>query len=92
MPPKLGFIQWPQNWAFYNTKKFKFKKYIGFIVDGLAFLDFLAMSSLMRSSSYLPPILFVHIYMMEPLVHACMHALVGLETLKVWVWSNVQAM
>ena len=33
--------------------------------------ELLAMSSFMRSSSYLPQIVFVHIYMTKPLVYAC---------------------
>ena len=35
-------------------------------------LELLAMSSLARSFNYLPQILYVHIYMMKPLVYACM--------------------
>ena len=35
-------------------------------------LELLAMSSLVQSFGYLPQILSVHIYMMEPLMYACM--------------------
>ena len=56
MPQKLGYIQWLQHKAFYNTSKFKFTKCKGFILDGPHLLsedlELLAMSSLMRSSSY----------------------------------------
>ena len=74
-PPKLGYIQRLQHWAFYNTKKFKFTNYEGFILDRPRLhgeeLELLAMSSLIRSPNYLPQILSVHIYMTTPLVYAC---------------------
>ena len=44
----------------------------------------LAMSSLVRSSGYLPQILSVRFYMTKPF-SVCMHDLVGLETLRDWV-------
>ena len=33
----MGYRQWPQQWAFYNTWKFKFTMK-SFILDGFAFL------------------------------------------------------
>jgi len=40
-------------------------------------LELWAMSSLARCFGYLPQILSVHIYMMEPLVYACIPYTIG---------------
>ena len=70
------------------------KKCRGFILDGLVFLEkalgLLAMSSLMRSFGYLPPI-FIYTNLNEGTISVCMHALVRLETLKVRISSSAQA-
>ena len=75
-------------WGVY-TKNFHFiKKCRGLILDGLVFLEkdlgLLAMSSLMQSSSYLPPIL-IYTNLTEGTISVCMHALVRLETLRVQI-------
>jgi len=86
-PQNMGYKQWLQQWAFHNTRKFKFtmkrlrSRWPCLLGKDLGLL---AMSSLVRSSSYLSQILSIHIYMTEPF-SVCMHDLVGLETLGDWV-------
>ena len=73
-PLNMGYKQWLQQWVFYNTRKFKFtmkRLHSGWPCLLREDLEFLELSSLVRSFGYLPQILFVHIYMIEPLVYAC---------------------
>ena len=73
-PQNMGYKQWLQQWVFYNTRKFKFtmkRLHSGWPCLLREDLEFLELSSLVRSFGYLPQILFVHIYMIEPLVYAC---------------------
>ena len=73
-PQNMGYRQWLQQWALYNTRKFKFtmkrlhSRWPCLLREDLEFLE---LSSLVRSFGYLPQILSVHIYMIEPLVYAC---------------------
>ena len=74
-PQNMGYRQWLQQWALYNTRKFKFtlkRIYSRWLCLFREDFELLVMSSLVRSSGYLPQILSVHIYMMKPLVYACM--------------------
>ena len=84
-PQNMGYIQWLQQRAFSNTRKFKFTMkwfHSGWPCLLREDLGFLAMPSLVRSFGYLPQILFVHVYMTEPLVYSCM-PLQGLKPLRI---------
>ena len=74
-PQNMGYIKWLQQWALYNTRKFKFtmkRLHFGWPCLLGEDLELLAIFSSEYSSNQLPQILFIHIYMTEPLVYACM--------------------
>ena len=82
-PKIMGYRQWLQQWAFYNTRKFKFTMK-SFILDSLVF------SRKNLDSWQCPPwgeILttchkFYCTHLHDKAISVCMHALVGLETLR----------
>ena len=94
-PPKLGYIQRLQHWAFYNTKKFKFTNCRCFILDRPRLHEEkleLFGNVLLDAESWLLLTNFICTHLHDGAISVCMHALVGLETLRDWVLSNVQAM
>ena len=66
MAPSMGLLQYKEIWIY--SEKLHSRKLDHLGED----LELLAVSSLVQSSDYLPQILFVHIYMTEPLVYAFM--------------------
>ena len=65
MAPTVGLLQYKEVQIYNEEASF----WMALLEEDL---ELLAASSLAQSSSYLPQILSVHIYMTKPLVYACM--------------------
>jgi len=83
-PQNMGYRQWLQQCALYNTRKFKFtlkRLYSRWLCLFREDFELLVMSSLLRSSGYFATN-FICTHLHDEAISVCMHALVGLETLR----------
>ena len=86
MPPKHGLQTMASTVGLLRYKKIQIcneKALFWMVLPSQKDLELLALSSLARSSGQLPKILSLHIYMMEPLMYACMPQQ-GWKPLRIW--------